>query len=83
MTGIVAMFEAKIDKVGSAATAAVQALRQAAMPFVPSGQHGQGFESSTIGMEAAHGISVALLVAEVVVAATTGADSKSCATARR
>src|SRR5690348_15481052 len=45
--------------VGSAATDAVQALRQAAMFKAPSGQQGQGFGSSARGIESAHGISAA------------------------
>ena len=40
------------------ATEAVHALRQAATPTVPSGQQGQGFESSVgWGIESAQGIS--------------------------
>ena len=64
---------------GSAPAAAVQALRQAAMLELPSGQHGHGFESSDCGIDSAQGISAA---AEPewrwLVPATKGADSNAC-----
>ena len=79
MTGIVTARETRIDRVGSAAALAVQALKQPAMLVVPSGQHGHGFESSAFGIESAHGISAALPPGESDMAVTTGADSSSCA----
>ena len=42
----------------------MQELKQPAMVVVPSGQHGQGFESSAFAIESAHGISAALPVEE-------------------
>ena len=67
----------------SAATDPVQALKQAATPAVPSGQHGQGFESSVCGIESAHGISVAADEPLPARAEVTGADSNTCPSTSR
>ena len=65
-------------RLDNAATDPVQALRQAATPAVPSGQHGQGLEWSVCGMKSAHGISVAGDEPVLARAAVTGADSSTC-----
>jgi hypothetical protein len=61
---------------------ATQALRQAAMLDVPSGQQGQGFESSDCGIESAHGISAAPTLAALPMADAIGADSSTCPATR-
>jgi len=49
---------------GIAAADAVHALRHAAIPDTPSGQHGQGLPSSAAGIESAQGIFAVTVVAE-------------------
>ena len=79
ITGIAAACETWIPNVGSGAAPAVQALKQPAMLVVPSGQHGQGFESSGAGIESAQGMSAALVPTADAIAVAIGADSNSCA----
>lgn len=62
-----------------APTVAAQALRQEAIPFVPSGQHGQGFESSVPGIESAHGICSAVDATLPAVGPAAGANVDACA----
>jgi hypothetical protein len=69
--------------VESAAADPVQALKHAATPVVPSGQHGQGLESSACGMESAQGISLAGDVSVPARAVATGADSSTCPSTSR
>ena len=58
---------------------AVQELKQAATVFVPSGQHGQGVESSTEGIESAHGISELAVALAAAVAIAAGANDSAWA----
>ena len=61
---------------------AAQTLRQAAALSTPSGQQGQGSPSCIAGMKSSHGISDKLVELDgLVISATTGADSNSCAAA--
>lgn len=79
MIGIAATSETWIDKLGGVAALAVQALKQPAMLVVPSGQQGQGFESSGFAIDSAQGILAVLVPSADAIAVTAGADSKSCA----
>jgi len=64
-------------KLATGATVAIHELRHAAAPRSPSGQQGQGVESSPRGIESAQGIgALAPLLADRE--ATTGADMNTC-----
>ena len=64
-------------KLATGAAVAIHELRHAAAPDSPSGQQGQGVESSAAGIESAHGIS-ALDEPPADIVATTGADMSTC-----
>lgn len=64
-------------KLATGATVAIHVLRHAAAPRSPSGQQGQGDESSTGGIESAQGMG-ALAPVLTDREATTGADMNTC-----
>lgn len=76
-TGSEADFVIERTKRGMAPMLAVQELKQAATVFVPSGQHGQGVESSAAGIKSAHGISELAVALAAAIAA--GANDSACA----
>jgi hypothetical protein len=61
-----------------APTDALQALRQAATPSTPSGQHGQGSDSGAGGIMSAQGIPEDEEPVAAAIAEAMGADSRAC-----
>jgi hypothetical protein len=66
-----------IEKVEIAPTVAVQELKQAATVLTPSGQQGQGLESSAAGIELAQGISDVAAAWAAAIAVAAGANESA------